>query len=440
MKILSFTAGAGVMYCGSCLRDNALAAELLRRGHDVVLLPVYTPTLTDEANVSSGRVFFGGISVYLEQHSSLFRRTPWLLDKLWDSKAALNLAARRNIALDPQSLGELTVSMLRGAAGNQRKEIEKLTHWLRHEAAPPDLSVLPNSLLASLARPVKEATGRPVVCTLQGEELFIDGLREPFKSETLRLIRESVGEVDAFVAVSDYCAEFMARLLDIPDAKMRVVPLGVSAADFPTAARTRDETFTVGFFARVAPEKGLHLLCEAYKLFRGREGGPPSARLEAAGYLGPEHKSYFEGIESRMKDWGLGGEFGYHGALERREKIDFFHGLDVFALPATFDEPKGLPALEALASGVPALLPRRGAFTEIAARAGGALLIKPDSAESLAEGMFKLWRDPALAAELGRAGARGVREHYTVARMADRALEVYAGVARAAGASSSGVV
>jgi len=67
MKILYVTAGAGGMYCGSCLRDNALAAELMSQGHDVVLLPVYTPTLTDEPNVSSGKVLYGGVSVYLQQ-------------------------------------------------------------------------------------------------------------------------------------------------------------------------------------------------------------------------------------------------------------------------------------------------------------------------------------------------------------------------------------
>ncbi|MBO0800273.1 MAG: glycosyltransferase family 1 protein, partial [Blastocatellia bacterium] len=67
MRILYLTAGAAGMYCGSCLRDNALAAELLRMGHDVTLLPLYTPTLTDELNVSADKVFFGGISVYLEQ-------------------------------------------------------------------------------------------------------------------------------------------------------------------------------------------------------------------------------------------------------------------------------------------------------------------------------------------------------------------------------------
>src|SRR5215470_2513423 len=136
MKILAFTAGAANMYCGSCLRDNALAAELKRQGHDVTLLPIYTPTLTDEPNVSDQRVFFGGISVYLEQHSRFFRKTPWLLDRLWDSRWALKLAARRSIAVNPRLLGEMTVSMLRGEEGFQRKEIQKLTTWLSKQVLP----------------------------------------------------------------------------------------------------------------------------------------------------------------------------------------------------------------------------------------------------------------------------------------------------------------
>ena len=95
MRILSLTAGAASMYCGSCLRDNALATELIARGHDVTLLPVYTPTLTDEPNVSGRRVFFGGVSVYLQQHFPFFRRTPRWLDRLWDSSRFIRLVSRR---------------------------------------------------------------------------------------------------------------------------------------------------------------------------------------------------------------------------------------------------------------------------------------------------------------------------------------------------------
>jgi len=66
MRIAYITAGAAGMYCGSCLRDNTLAAELLARGHEVTLIPTYTPTRTDETNVSRKRVFLGGINVYLQ--------------------------------------------------------------------------------------------------------------------------------------------------------------------------------------------------------------------------------------------------------------------------------------------------------------------------------------------------------------------------------------
>ena len=444
MRILYITAGAAQMYCGSCLRDNALAAELIRRGHDAMLLPVYTPTRTDDVNVSADKVFFGGISVYLEQHVPVFRKSPKLFDRLWDSTAAIRLASRRSIAVDPSSLGALTVSMLKGEAGNQHKEVEKLVAWLRHETAP-DVTVLPNSLLISLARPIKEATGRPVCVTLQGEDLFIDGLPEADRRETLELIRANVAHVDAFVAVSDYYAAFMRGLLGVPAGKMRVVPLGINLAGFEPRAGRADEAgapagggggaFAVGFFGRVAPEKGLHVLAEAYKIFRER-GGADEARLEVGGYLAPEHRGYLRGVERRMKEWGLAAEFNYRGALDRGDKIEFLRGLDAFSLPATYDEPKGLSLIEAMACGVPAVVPRRGAFTELVERTGGGLLVAPDDARALAEGLDSLREDRERARELGRAGAAGVREHYSVARMADRALEVYGDVVGAAAAAA----
>ena len=131
MRILSLTAGAGQMYCGSCLRDNALAAELLARGHDVLLQPVYTPTLTDEVNVSGSHVLMGGISVYLAQKVPLFRHTPKWLDRVWDAPGVIRAATRRAISTDPHMLGDMTVSMLRGEGGAFRKEMEKLHRLAR---------------------------------------------------------------------------------------------------------------------------------------------------------------------------------------------------------------------------------------------------------------------------------------------------------------------
>ena len=427
------------MYCGSCLRDNALAAELISRGHDVTLLPVYTPTLTDEPNVSQDRVFFGGVSVYLEQYVPLFRKSPPWLDRLWDWTPMLRLASRRSISTSPKLLGELTVSMLKGEEGFQHKEILKLLDWLKHEGSP-DLLSLPYSLLLGLVRPIKEALGRPVCCTLQGEDLFLEGLPEPYRSEALNLIRANIKHVDAFIAVSEYYAEFMPEYLGIPREKIRVVPLGIKLDGYQSRPQSsvasrvgdRSEPFTVGFFARVAPEKGLHVLADAYRILReigDLSGDSAGARLEVAGYLAPEHKGYLSDIEQKMKDYGLASEFHYHGVLDREEKIAFLRKLDVLSVPATYDEPKGMFLLEAMACGVPVVQPKRGAFPEIIEKTGGGLLVEDDP-QSLAEGILRIYRDPVLAEKLGQSGFEKVREHYSVAHMADRALEVYESVLR----------
>ncbi|HWN98148.1 MAG TPA: glycosyltransferase family 4 protein [Blastocatellia bacterium] len=427
MKILSITAGAAGMYCGSCLRDNALAAELLRQGHDVLLVPIYTPTLTDEENVSQHRVFFGGISVYLEQHVPLFRHTPKLLDRLWDSEAALGFVARRSLAVDPKSLAELTISMLKGEDGYQRKELDNLIDWLMTEASP-DVVNLPNSLLIALAGPIKRELNLPVVCTLQGEDLFIDGLGEPYRSEALGLIRSNVEFVDGFLSVSDFYAKRMCRDLGIPESKMHVVPLGITFDGFGKRERQKSDEFVVGYFARVAPEKGLHVLCEAYRLLRQRTP-ERQIRLEVAGYLAPEHHDYLAGIERQMNDWGLGGEFKYRGVLDREKKIEFLNGVDVLSVPATYDEPKGMSLLEAMAAGVPVVQPRRGSFTEIIERTGGGLLVDGFDAESLASGLMTVIESPSLAAGLGEKAFAGVREHYGVSNMARLAIKAYASLA-----------
>ena len=426
MKILYLTGGAGQMYCGSCLRDNALATELLARGHDVTLLPVYTPTLTDEPNVSYDKVFFGGVSVYLEQYLPIFRKSPKWLDGIWDSKPMLSFASRRSISTSPKMLGEMTVSMLKGEAGFQQKEISKMLDWLNVEGKPDAIS-LPYTLLLGLAKPLKDALSRPVVCTLQGEDLFLDGLEEPYRSESKQLISEHLKYIDAFISVSQYYAEFMPRYLGVPADKIRVVPLGINLEGYSKKERDPSQLFTIGFFARVAPEKGLHVLAEAYRYLR-KNGRLENARLCAAGYLAPEHRSYLSEIQEAMNQANLGSEFKYEGVLDRQQKIAFLQSIDMLSVPATYNEPKGIFLLEAMACGVPVLQPRRGGFTEVVERTGGGLLVEPDNIDALAEGILKLATDTQLRASLGESGFQKVREHYSVARMADRALEAYESV------------
>jgi len=238
--------------------------------------------------------------------------------------------------------------------------------------------------------------------------------------------------VDGFIAVSHYGADFMSRYLGIPRKKLHTVPLGIPLEGHSLERRTRNPHRTVAFLGRIAPEKGLHILADAYKLLRDRPGIGP-LRLEAAGYLPPEKKSYLASIEGKFKEWGLGGEFRYWGELTREQKPRFLQNADVFSMPATYEEPKGLTILEAMANGVPVVQPRRGSFVEMVEGTGGGVLVEPDSAEALAEGLHLVLADPARALEYGRRGAEAVRREYSVDQMATRTAEVYRVVADSVG-------
>ena len=286
------------------------------------------------------------------------------------------------------------------------------------------------SMLLGLARPIREAVGGPICCTLQGEDLFLEGLREPFRRQALALIREHAESVDAFLAVSTFYADFMADYLSIPREKIHVVPLGINLQDYEGQAEAgrrplTDRPWTIGYFARIAPEKGLHLLVEAYCRLRERADFPP-ARLLAAGYLAPEHRGYLQAQEARLAEAGLADEFTYQGALDRDAKLRFFREIDLLSMPTTYAEPKGLPVLEAMASGVPVVQPRWGAFPEILERTGGGVLFEPNDVGSLVKALLELSLNPELARDLGRAGWAGVRAHYPVAQMATRAVDLYA--------------
>jgi len=329
--------------------------------------------------------------------------------------------------------------MLKGEAGFQAKEIRKLVAYLR--TRPPfDLVTLPVSLLIGLAGPLKQALDRPIVCMLQGEDLFLDFLSHEHRELAKDLVRAHAGHVDAFMATSDYYADYMAGYLGLDRDRIHTVPIGIHLEGHDPSPHARKDPLTIGYLARIAPEKGLDLLAEAYRILRQDLGLPPS-RLRAAGYLAAEHKVYLQNVEEKLRTWGLRDEFRYVGEVTREAKIAFLRETDILSVPSPYAEPKGLYLLEAMANAVPWVEPRHGAFPEIERRTGGGLLFEPNNAEDLARRILSLVENPHLAGQLGRNGAEGVKAHYTAAHMADRTLAVYEKVlspARRARTAASG--
>jgi glycosyltransferase involved in cell wall biosynthesis len=425
MKIAYLVAGAGGMYCGSCLHGNTLVAALRKLGHDALLLPLYAPLKTDEENESLNRLAFGGINVYLQEHSALFRHTPWFLDRLLDRPNLLRRLAGRSTSVQPDQLGAITVSMLKGELGRQKKEVEKLTAWLLE--IQPDIIHLNNVMLIGPAREIRRRLNVPVVCSLSGEDIFLEKIVEPHYSAARKLLAERAAELDGFTAMNRYYADFMAEYLAVSRDAIQVIPPGLNPEGFAKKQVYRSEKdapCTLGFFARICPEKGLHQLIEAFILL-AKDNDLPPIRLRAAGYFDKAEQGYLDGIFHRLREEGLADRFEYLGELDRKAKIAFLHSLDILSVPTTYRESKGLSILEGFMVGLPAVLPRHGAFPEILETTGGGLLFEPKNIPSLAENLKKMILDPHFAQVAGRQAQQIAEKLYNAKRMAEDVLQWY---------------
>jgi glycosyltransferase involved in cell wall biosynthesis len=424
MKIAYVTAGAAGMYCGSCIHDNTLATALIRNGHDVTLLPTYTPPRTDEPSVSLDDVFYGAVNVYLEEKSSFFRRGHPLLDWLLNRPALLSWVGSFSSATSGKDLGALTVSILKGETGHQQKELDRLVRWL-HSNLKPDLVHLANSMFLGMARELRSKLGVPVLCSLQGEDIFLEELEEPYKTEAKDLIRERAADVAGFVAPSRVYADFMSDYVGIDRQKIHVVPLGLNLEGHGQNDRRNEKgPVRIGYLARICPEKGLHVLVEAFDLLVQRLGSEGLA-LETAGYLGPQNRDYFDRIQRRISESSWAGQFRNWGEVDRKEKIAFFSSLDILSVPTPYKDPKGLFVLEALANGAAVVQPAHGSFPELIETTGGGLLVEPDSVEALADGLQLLVEDREKRIQMAASGKASVFREYDDETLAENALAVY---------------
>jgi glycosyltransferase involved in cell wall biosynthesis len=424
MKIAYIAAGAGGMLCGSCIRDNALVSALQRLGHEALLVPVYTPLRTDEASVEIPRVFYGAINVYLQQRSQLFARLPPALRHVLDRPGLLRRIPTDS-AVDAAGLGALALSMLQGDHGRQRVELDELIDWLRAEVKP-DVVQLTNSMLLGLARSLRERLPEArIVCALQGEDLFLDDLREPWRGRVLEAMRERARDCDLYLATSGAYAAAMTELLALPPDRVRATRLGINLDGYPArAGEPPERPFTIGFLARVCHDKGAHVLLEAFRQLAAQR--PKGAlRLRIAGYLAARDREYRRELQRLATRSGLEHDVELLGEVDRAGKLELLRSLHVFSVPTVYREPKGMPVLEAMACGVPVVQPAHGSFPEILERTGGGLLVPPEDPEALARALAQLIDDGARRRELGRRAQAGVREHYGVERVAEETLQVY---------------
>jgi glycosyltransferase involved in cell wall biosynthesis len=293
---------------------------------------------------------------------------------------------------------------------------------------------------------IKRRMDAPVVVTLQGDDIFLRGLPTSHQQAALAEIRRLSQQTDAYIVHSRYYADAMADYLSLDREKIHIVPLGIDTRDFEanaefgmrnaelekiaahSAFRTPQSAFpppTIGYLARLAPEKGLHILAEAFVLLK-KMPGMESARLRIAGWLGDQHRPYADQVFQQLRAASLGEAFDFVGEVDRRAKLAFLSSLDVLSVPTTYREPKGLFVLEALAAGVPVVVPAHGAFPEVLEDSQGGLLHRPEDPQDLAQRLHELLTDHQRRSQLAAAGRHCILSRRNAQQMANQTARVLA--------------
>jgi glycosyltransferase involved in cell wall biosynthesis len=414
MNIVQITPGAGGMYCGNCFRDNALVEALRKYGHSTLMVPLYLPLTLDDVDQSAGTpVFFGGVSVYLDQRFPAFRKAPRAIRNLLAHPKLLRWAAGRAAKTKAAELGDLTLSMLRGEEGHQVAELETLISWLRTQPKP-DVICLSNALLIGLVRRLKSEFPSFIVCNLQGEDTFLDSLPEMHRPAAWRLISERSPDVDLFVAPSRYFADLMSKRLQLNPDRVRVIYNGIKLDGFSPAAAPPHPP-VLGFFARMCREKGLDTLVDAFLILKERDR-MKDLRLHVGGSLGPADEPFVAELRKKLAPYK--GSWQFFPNVDLAAKQDFYRSLTVMSVPARYGEAFGLYVIEALACGVPVVQPSVAAFPELIHATGGGLLYKPESPAALADAIEPLLADVIRVRGLGNAGRQAVHREFTAEAMA----------------------
>jgi glycosyltransferase involved in cell wall biosynthesis len=425
MRIAQITPSAGdSFYCENCIRDVALVRAMDTLGHDLLVIPLYLPLQEDTVNqVNESPIFFGGINVYLQQKFSIFRKTPRWLDSLFDSQRLLRWAGRRAGMTSAKELGQTTISMLQGEHGKQTKELERLIEWLSIDHNKPDIVCLSNVLLSGLAPAIKQELGIPVICMLQDEDAFLDGLPSPYSQQAWNIIIEIANDINSFIAVSDYYAEVMKKRLGLSDDRIRVIYAGIPLDQYELE-QNHPEIPTIGYLSRMCHDKGLDTLIEAFIILKKNEK-LANTRLRITGGKRIDDEEFINRIKQKLNENNLNNEVEFLNNFDSATKHSFLSTLTVLSVPEKQPVACGFYALESLAAGVPVVEPATGVFPELIKMTGGGLLCEPDNPVSLAEKLQLLLSDSEYAKKLGKQGRKAVFEKFNIEQTAQELMRIY---------------
>ncbi|HEX2977278.1 MAG TPA: glycosyltransferase family 4 protein [Bacteroidales bacterium] len=425
MKIVYLITGSGgSFYCGNCYRDMIYLRAIRKvPGTQASAIPLYLPP--EDAEKETGfdnNVFFGAISMYLREKVPFMRNMPAFMDKIFDSKPLLKMAAKRSGTTRTAGLEDMTLDMITGENAFPAKELQRLADHLCKDGKP-DIIHLSNALILGLARQLRNLLDVKIVCSLLNEDDWINDMTEPYQSDAWRLIAEEAKYVDAFLTPSRYFRDLFIEKTGHKRNNIHVVPLVLDHYGLKDISK-KENWPAIGFFCRMNSHNGFDRIVDAFIELKERNT-LPQLRLELSGGYTGDDKSFVNKQLKKIAKAGYSDSVTIHPDFAGFGKSDFFSRIDVMCVPVRKYDGYGLYILEANAAGVAVVQPATGAFPEIIENTGGGVTYRPDTIPALADALEKILNDRQKLIELGAKGREKVTRELTLEKMSEGLSKVY---------------
>jgi glycosyltransferase involved in cell wall biosynthesis len=423
MKIVQIIPGSGgSFYCGNCLRDDKFYESLKGLGHDVIKIPMYLPLFADTQDESQVPVFYGAVSLYLKQQFPLLRKMPSWFDRLLNSTPMLRLAAKQSGSTDADGLEDMTISMLNGEEGNQSEELEQMVDWIANHYKP-DVVHISNALLLGLAKRLKERLKVPILCSLQDEDVWVNAMDEVNQQKVWNLMSEKAKDIDAFIAVSDYFADLSIQNMKLPKEKVHRVYLGVCTNNYRYINAAEKER-TIGFISRLCYGNGLDILVDAFIGLKKNAGFEDVKLLLTGGYTGVD-KRFLKGVRKQIEKAGLSDQVIWQEKFDNEDRLRFFDQVQVLSVPVRGGEAFGIYLTEAMASGVPIVQPKCGAFPEIVEVSKGGFIYENNTAKELQGKLEIILGKDYNIKDISVQARSGVEAEFNIRKQSEKLVSIY---------------
>jgi len=424
MDILQIIPGSGgSFYCGNCLRDDKFHLAMKKQGHQVTKLPMYLPLFSDEHDLNEIPVFYGAISIYLKQLYPIFRHAPAWFDRLLNSSPMMKLAASMAGSTSAKGLEEMTISMLMGEEGKQKDELNRMVSWMA-EYLHPDVIHLSNALLLGLAPKLKkEFPNAIIVCSLQDEDVWVDAMKNDFRDKIWNLMSTKSEYVDGFIAVSDFYSKVSIDKMKLPTEKVFTNHLGVDPDEYKYISSAKKNR-NIGYISRMCEANGFDIIVDAFILLK-KDPAFEDVNLILTGGSTGDDKPVIKQAKQKLRAAGLTNQVEFLEDFDGEGRHEFFAKVKLISVPVRNGEAFGLYLLESMASGVPVVQPKLGAFPEIIEKSNGGVIYENNSPEELATTLKDLLDKEDILAELSTNARKGVEESFNIYTQTNELVNIY---------------